>query len=366
MKRFVISVAALVGAAVVTSGCNPNGLTASSSVDAARVGSAAITTGQLNTALSEIAKDRGFVCLSQSGSVPKLTGTGTDTYSMSYVDKVLTDMIEFDVTSSLASSLHASGGVWAASLAKQQVIDRWSGALSSIQQQTQANCGTAAAILASLGHVYASATLDDELQQDAIAAHIEGVSLDPGGVAEYATKNPMSAVDSCVSVIQVTTKATAVSIATAIAKGASFASEASSKSDAQGAAKNGAVGCLPDNDWVAPLPQVLFGLKVGAVSAPVSYSGSWLLLTVTSKTPSTAIEIVDELTSATSAQLSQLSTKALESTKVYVNPQYGSWEIATSGQQLVPEIVAPGQKAAAAAPNNAAVTPPATFASFTP
>jgi hypothetical protein len=366
VKRFV-TLAALSAIALVSSGCNTNGWPSSSY--AARVGHGVITTAQLTASMREIEGDKGFVCLSQSGSLVRVTGSGSDTYAMQYADTVLQDLIEFGITTQMFDSDHLSASPWAYAQAKQQIEERWTTSLAGILGNQHANCGSASSILDKMGPVFAKATIDSQVQQDAIAARLAGTSLDPVGISRFVAKYPAAAIDSCVSVIEVATRASALKIRKAIEGGAKFATEATKYSTAQGVGAGGAVGCSPGEEWAANLGKYINPLATGALSQPVAFSGNYLLITVTSRKTVPAADLISELASVVSAEFNKVSTLALLHTSVAIDPAYGSWKVTGSVTSATVSVQPPpgAAAAAAAAPNKNAVTPSTiATASFTP
>ena len=134
------------------------------------------------------------------------------------------------------------------------------------------------------------------MDEDALSAHLAGTSLAPGPLGAYVARHKTEMMLACVSVIEVGTKATALSL-----RARSSAARALRRwlglhsIDSTTAPQGGALGCIPDADFNAPLNKVIAGLTVGRVSSPVAFSSDWLLLLVSRREAETAQQLVPSL-----------------------------------------------------------------------
>jgi len=114
-------------------------------------------------------------------------------------------------------------------------------------------------------------------------------------------------------------------------RGASFAALAKAHSvDTTSAPNGGALGCIPDAEFNAPLGADLAGLNIGRVSAPIAFSTDWLLLLVTKREPEAYQQQATSLIALEQANLNQLFPRLIRTAKVQVDPQFGTWDTSAS------------------------------------
>lgn len=334
------ALAAVAVAASLLSGCN-----ASASPYAARVGDATISATTLDDMLSGIQASHGYRCLFTGGA--KLTGVGSDTWSTTYVRFVLTNLIQAEIAEQQAALRHLSEPGWLSGVAASQLQQ------SITQGLTQApTCGSARSVWSGLDSSYRSSLIRYQMAEDVLAASLEGASLSPGGLASFAASHPSLSEQVCLSVIQVRSKALALSLRTAIAKGrASFASEARKHSiDSTSASAGGAIGCITTSQLVSPLGPVVAALQTGTVSSPQPFQSTYVLLEVTSRSRLSDTALVSAIFAAARQPFSNVVSKAARTEQISVDPQYGTWS-PRSGQ-----VAAPKSPAARYVPNLGAVT----------
>src|SRR6202041_3043215 len=109
-----------------------------------------------------------------------------------------------------------------------------------------------------------------------------------------------------ISLIEVTSKSAATTIAQAIKGGASFAAEAAANSiDTSNAKQGGALGCAANLSSLGPYAKPVEALSVHQVTAPLSYASGgttlWLLFTVTSRPPESQTTLLEQLLSTEKA-----------------------------------------------------------------
>ncbi len=339
--------AAVAGLAVASAGCNLGW-----GPYAARVDNSDISPASLDAAMSALKADPGFVCL-EFGTSFKATGAGAHTYDLKSADFVLNQLIEDRIERHLASSLGAGAPASAVSLASVQLTDRLESQLSS---QTTASCPRTGADLSKLGAGYKNVALGLLASEDAIAAHLAGTSLSPTSLAAYEAAHRSSTSETCVSLIEVPSKALATTIAQAIKHGTSFAAEAAAHSiDTSNSKQGGSLGCATNISALGAYAAPVGALGINQVSAPLSYSSggttAWLLFTVTARPAEAPAVLLEQLLSTERTPFVNSVEHATAEARVSLSSQYGSWR--RSG-----EIVPPSAAASRYAPDPAAVLGP--------
>lgn len=337
MKRLLAPLAVLLAVALGATGCN---LASTPSV-AARVDGANITTANLDSILSTLKSDHAFLCLSGAGSNVPTTGAGTGTWNEVYAGSVLAQLVKFEVLRQLVAAHHLYVPSNDLTVAAAEVE-------SAMSQTGETSCsGTPQTALQTAGTTFETALLDNQLDQDAYSAYLAGTSLHPAALASWERSHPTSTDESCTSVIQVTSKSVAVKLDRAIRAGASFAAEATKYTTNTGTGKGGAVGCVLEQSWVAGLGPIVAALRVGAVSAPVSYQSGWLLFLVTSRVPEPTSGLATLLGEEESSSFNRQYAVALTHDHITVSPAYGRWSVVVTKTGFEVSIVPPGDKACA-------------------
>lgn len=337
----------VVGLALATTACNiPWG------PYAARVGDSDISQGSLDMAMAALKADPGFTCL-EFGSTFRETGAGEHTYDLKSADFVLNQLIEYRIERQLARSLGATPPGSATSLASAQLTSRLESQLSS---QTSASCPRSGTDLSKLGAPYRNVAVGLLATEDAIAAHLAGASLNPSSLAAYEAAHRSSTSETCVSVIEVPTKALATSLEHAIKHGASFATEASAHSiDTGNAKQGGALGCASNISSLGSYASAVERLAVHGVTAPLAYnsgSGSaWLLFSVTSRPAEAPDALLEQLLTTERTPFLKAVEHGIAKAHVLLSSQYGTWK-------NVGEIVPPSTAANRYAPDPSAVVGP--------
>lgn len=366
MRKLALA-AALLAVALAASACDANVATGY----AAQVNGTSIEQSTLDSTLSGVASNSGYVCelsksgtLTVSGSGTKITGSGQSTYNSAFVAGVLDELIELQVVPAALASRH----LLPSAFAEQEAVGQLESELTPTSSSTGASgstappsCpGTGEDVLKAFPSSYHRDLIELQADFDELAAGQAGFELTAAGVSAYLTKHGGIPQERCVSIIATTSKGAAQSAAAAIAGGASFASEANKHSlDTSSAANGGAIGCIPnseDSSFVKPLNTLIPSLKPGIVSSPVeatTTSGTkyWLLVLVTSqKIVPLANDAATLLPTFTEGE-TELASKVLAAAHVVVAPAYGAWK----KQSGVFEVVPPSGPVASLLPNPSAV-----------
>lgn len=197
--------------------------------------------------------------------------------------------------------------------------------------------GSAQAVLSSVPAWFQSQEITSQAEQAVLEAHAVGSSLSDAAAARYFAAHPAEFDTVCVSDIAVNTQAQAAFIRDAIINGASFADQAKAASiDSSTKDQGGAAGCAPAVRF--QLSQ-LADLGVGQVTQPISYNGAYLLLTVTSRTPSTFAAtkglVRATILAAGAAKVQAQLTALLRHSTVTADPRYGR-VVNRAGSLLIP------------------------------
>ncbi len=351
MKRFLAFLAALLAVAVATAGCN-----ASVTPPAATVGSTSISASELNAAMTNVKGDAGFLCTSSDGSTPVSNGVAAGTWSMSFADEVLSQLVKFAVLDQMVAEHHLSVPASDFNQAKVETEASVENSLQSLEQEsTPVTCpGTPASIVNALGSTYGTRFIDNQLNQDAYSAYLAGTSLQPVALTAWEQGHRAITTESCTSVIGYSTKAAAVAAKAAIAGGTSFVAEAAKSTENIGAGAGGVIGCITPDQLAPALGSVLTSLAIGAVSQPVSYNGIYLLFTVTSRHLEPINDLVLHIDSLEQQAFNAAYGKALSGTPIDVSSVYGSFESKAVQGVYTVAVLPPSDKACSFALSGAA------------
>ncbi|MGO9964604.1 MAG: peptidylprolyl isomerase [Acidimicrobiales bacterium] len=285
---------------------------------AAVVNGSVIPQSQLRDALTAVVNNAGYKCSIESGGTSHLAGAGQGTYNATFAAQMLSILVQDKVV---------RGDVGRMRLAEPPALE--SAALAQLEQASTpaSGCpGSGATVLAAFPAWYRKLLIRFQEDEDALSAHLAGTSLAQGALNSYVARHRNAMTQACVSVIEVGSKATALSLRSQIHGVASFASVARAHSiDTTTAAQGGVIGCVPDADFNPPLNTVLAGLKVGSVSSPVPFNSDWLLLVVSQRQKETYQQVIESLVSEELKTLNKVFPQLLKTAKVTVDPQYGTW-----------------------------------------
>lgn len=347
VRRSLVSLALVVLVAVAVAGCD-----ISVTPGAAKVDSTTITSARLDDAMSAIAGNSGFLCtLAQSNPAASIsvTGAGAETYNAAFAASQLSLIIREHVLSTLVKQSGLSASAAEVTLATTRL-----GAELTPPSQTTCTMG-GAAIIAAMPTSYRNFLLSVEVEQELLAAHIAGATITPAGLSAYASAHQSVAYDVCVSAILVSSLQTATADRAQIESGSSFAAVAKATSTDQNSASSGGIlGCLQPSQFQSPLNAAVEQLASGQISQPISFSGSYVLLEVTSRRAPNEIEALNYLLNSVSAKENALVTATESKLRVSVDPKYGSWKKVSGAFEVVP----PTGPALGDLLNSAAITPP--------
>jgi hypothetical protein len=307
------SLAALCALMFALSGCNVR-----FSPYAAVVNGSVIPQSQLRNALVAVVNDAGYKCSIEAGGTSHILGAGQGTYNATFAAQMLSILIQDKVVREDVARMR---------LAEPSSLEAAALAQLELASTPASGCtGSGASVLAAFPTWYRQVLIRFQEDEDALSAHLAGTSLGQGALDAYVARHRAAMTQACVSVIETSSKATALSLRSQIHSLASFASVARAHSvDTTTAANGGVIGCVPDADFNPPLNTVLAGLKVGTVSSPVPFSSDWLLLLVSQRQKETYQQVIQSLVSEELHSLNTVFPHLLATAKVEVDPQYGTW-----------------------------------------
>lgn len=234
---------------------------------------------------------------------------------------------------------------------------------------------------------YRSYVVTSAAQYTALEASVGKVAVTKASVANYYNAHPAELADDCASIIVVSTKAEATTIAKQLKKGVSFASLAESDSaDTSTGANGGAAGCsIPaafSETYGTGVATAVTSQAVGTVSAPIHvYSSSgeafYILAKVTARKPETLSAstpvILGDLLNPVQTKLTTYLTKLTKAAKVTVDPSYGRFSISSGNPDVLApkkppaaDLVLPNGTTTTTAPSTATTAPPTTASTAPP
>ena len=318
--RLLAPLVALAGASLGLSACNV-GL----SDAAAQVGSTTISRSELNATLAAMTSNAGFACVITGGNTVKTTGAG-ESYTSAFAAQILTTYVEDAALRAKLADAHLALTSYARSIGHAQL-------LTALQpgQSTDQSCTTpAATVLAQLPSSVRAHLVDLQAEQDLLSADRAHVALTAAGVGAWARAHRSAATISCVSLVPFSTSSEAGAFVSALHHGSSFATAA------QALGTQTQSGCLQVSALPANLATAINALAVGATSAPVSYSGNYLVFQVTSRHVATGSQAAELLLQTAAPNVSGLVSAALAGAAVSVSPAYGHWAKVAGTYQVVP------------------------------
>jgi hypothetical protein len=193
--------------------------------------------------------------------------------------------------------------------------------------QFQTCTATGSQVLASMPVSFVNGLVLAQAAGDAVEASSAGYALRAGTLAAYYAAHRATFETVCLSGIQATSSAQATTYRNQLVAGTPFAQVAASA----GATNGGVIGCIsPSNAQSFESVQSIVGaLKVGQISQPFDDRGTYVVLQVTARKPSTyaaATEVVRAAVLAAGATKAGLSLEhKVETSEVAVDPLYGHW-----------------------------------------
>lgn len=356
MKRLIVLLIVLAGGLAAAAFSVPS--------NAATVNGSSISQQDLNSDVNAIAGSAYYQCylnsqeyLSSEGSaeLPPVIGAGTGQYAgdhptatSAFVANYLETKIGHELLLQLAAARHVSVTQADVAAARSNLTAQITGVMSEILQTQQGQnvrygCSvtgqalTGTEVLSTLP----SSFVDEQVQFVATATALQedlaGVGSSAADLQAYFNAHGSRFDTVCLTAAVFSSESAAQSAAASVATGTPFSTVASNTSSSGG----GAQGCNVLSDLESQLPSDadLASLATGAVSAPVDDNGTYLLLQITSRTPTSYSKakaaVADAVQVAGSAATQQALTADERRSSVSLNPQYGVW-VSANASVLTP------------------------------
>ena len=381
MKRFLVLLVVLAGGLAWAAFSVPS--------NAATVNGSAITQQDLNSAVSAIANSAYYQCylnseeyLSSQGSAqsPPVLGAGAGQYAGDHptaTTAFVASYLETDIGHQLLLQLADERNVTVTQsdlvTARSNLTGQISEVMSEILQTPQGenvrySCSltgqplTGQQVLDSMPASFVDQQVQFVAEASALEEDLAGVGSSSTDLQSYFSAHSAQFDTACLSAAVFSSESAAQAGATQVAGGTPFATLAASTSASGG----GALGCDVLSDLITKLPAEadLKNLATGVVSPPINDNGTYVLLQITSRTPtaySKAKTAVENAVQQAGATVTQKRLASLERrSSVSVNPQYGVW-VPVNASVLTPltpnpsDVLNPSANVPAAVPAVSAV-----------
>jgi len=352
VKRFILVLVVLAGGLAWAALAIPS--------NAATVNGATISQSHLNSDLNAIANSRDYQCFLNAeqyvgsdgeGTLPPLNGSGQalgsgshPTATTAFVSQYLGTEIGHQILLNEAAKRHVAVTPGDIASAKAQFSAEITQTMSEVAQvqDDSITCGpgptlTGKEVLATLP----SSFVDQSAEFDATVAALEDVlagANTTAGLVKYFDANRSAFDTACFTVAQYSSQNDAEAAIKKVSAGTPFAQVATTSPAASG---GGPAGCdiLYGISAQFPSGTNLQALKIDEVSKPISVDGTYLLVQITSRTP-TAFAKAESTVREAAAQTGATEARGLldeveQHSSISVNPKYGTWTPANA-QVLVP------------------------------
>jgi hypothetical protein len=346
MKRFLVLLVVLAGGVAWASFAIPS--------NAATVNGTNISQQDLNSDVSAIANSAYYQCylnseeyLSSEGSqeAPPVLGAGTGqdagdhpTATSAFVASYLETDIGHELALQLAAQRHVSVTPAGLVTGRVDLTGQITQVMSEILQTQQGqnvnySCSltgqaiTGKEVLDSMPASFVDQQVQFVAEVTALEEDLAGVGSSPADLQNYFESHAAKFDTVCISAAVYPSQSAAQAAAASVAFGTSFSTLVSNTASSGG----GAQGCHPLPEWESSLPSDagLGSLATDAVSSPISINNMYVLLQMTSRTPTTYDDVKTDVANVVQEAGATATQKALAADErrsaVSVNPQYGVW-----------------------------------------
>jgi len=337
VKRLIVLLIVLAGALAAAAFAVPS--------NAATVNGVSITQQALNSDLSAIANSPDYQCFLNAeeavGSdgqtaLPPVAGAGRaegsgthPTITAGFVDNYLSTAIGHQLILQLADRRHVHLTANDVTAAHTALIDQISGILQEVAGSKYA-CGapTAKAILATMPSSFVNESVRFGATVSAYEEDVADVGSSTADLKRYFDAHAAEFDTACFTVAEYSSQSAAAAAVAQVAAGTPFAQVAAAASG------GGPQGCDILYQVAADLPagSDLQSQAVNAVSSPIAEDGDYLVVQITSKSPTSfakaRTEVESAVTAAGATKAQTLIDKAEKSAKVSVDGRYGQWKTA--------------------------------------
>jgi hypothetical protein len=322
--------------------------------DAASVNGTSISQQDLNSDVNAIADSAYYQCylnsqayLSSQGSqqLPAVVGAGTGQYAgdhptatTAFTANYLETKIGHQLVLQLADEHHVTVTADELTTARTSLSQQISSVMTQILQTQQGQdvrygCSltgqaiTGQQVLSSLPASFVDEQVQFVATATAVQEELAGVGSSTADLENYYRAHQAEFDTACISAAVFSSESAAQDARAQVAFGTPFATVASNTASSGG----GAQGChvLTELESALPSGSDLKTLATGAVSDPINDNGTYLLLQITSRTPTPYSKAKADVSNAVQVAGSAATQKALTTderrSSVSVNPQYGVW-----------------------------------------
>jgi hypothetical protein len=348
MKRFLVLLIIVAGGLAWAAWSVPT--------SAAVVNGVAISQHSLNSDVTAIAKSPDYQCyinaqeyLESDGQqlLPLVDGVGYGadqdlhpTATVAFTDSYLDTAVGHQLILELAAQHHVVVTSQELATARTALTNEISSTMSEVLQTAEADnarldCGstvalTGAEVLATMPSSFVNSQVVFDATATAFQEDLSGVGSTPAALDSYFNAHPRLFDLSCITLAAYTSASAAQAGLAEVTSGTPFATVAAKTTG------GGPQGCTVLYNIIADLPATsdLGTLALNTPSMPISYDGEYLVVEITSRTPSsyaTAATAVQHAVEALGGARAQRAIDAAEKqASVQIDPRYGTWIPATA------------------------------------
>jgi parvulin-like peptidyl-prolyl isomerase len=321
VRKLLFLAAAALGSGLVATACNPV------TPYAAVVNGTVISRTTLNSELAAIAgnpSDVASIEAATSGQGPALAirGSGPGTYGATFASEVLRQEILYTLIDQELARRHVSVTSYELQAARTDVPGALQGS------------GQTAVNLSQFPAAYQQILVRRQAELEALEADLSGKTLSAEAVSEYYSAHSSQFYEACASRIEVGSQLEALAVEADLAKGTSFAAEATSKStDTQTSGQGGQIGCGSglqfQSSFGADFANTVATVELGKPSAPLAVPTGYDIVEGSQRQPLPASaaegQIRQQLTGGGQTAQETMLTRDVAGARVSVDARYGSW-----------------------------------------
>lgn len=335
MKRLIVLLVVLAGGLAAAAFVVPS--------NAASVNGASISQQELNSDLNAIAGSPDYQCflngeeaVATGGgtSLPSIGGSGSSgdgtshpTVSTGFAAYYLDTEIGHQVVLELAAARHLQVTPQELAEARTQLTDQITAVLSDVtgSQYACAAGTTAKEVLGSMPGSFVDKAITFAATVSVLEEHTAGVGSTSADLERYFDNHAAEFDTACFTVAQYTSQADAAAAAATVAAGTPFSTVAAQTEG------GGPQGCDILFGVASSLPagSDLESLALNTVSSPIAEDGSYLLVEITKRTPTSFAQARTEVESAVEAaganKAGTIIDAAEKAANISVDRRYGEW-----------------------------------------
>jgi hypothetical protein len=323
--------------------------------NAATVNGTSISRQQFNSDLTAIANSTDYQCflnaeeavgtngastLSPVDGAGQIVGDGSHpTVTAGFATNYLDTEIDHQLVLQLAATRHVHPTAQDLSMADTGLTNQITGVLQEVAE-TKYGCGstTAKQVLDSMPTSFVHRNVVFDATVSMLEEDVAGVGSSTADLQSYYQTHAAQFDKACFTVAEYTSQTAAQAAESAVAGGTPFATVAAE------AVGGGPQGCDILYGVAAGLPSGdLETLPVGTVSSPIAQSSDYLLVEITSESPTpfatARTEVESAVQSAGATKASTLIDAAGKKANVTVDPRYGAWNKGQVHSALAPPTI---------------------------